>query len=238
MNKHFFLFFIISLIIALISYLAMENIFISIGILAIYLLTSVLVLIPLIKNYQIKIKKFHECYHFINNFIISLSIKKSIPGALETTVASMPGEFTDFFSGIPDGSDNEKLKYLTTYFEYYDYQLFLQILELWQEEGGEIIEMSKYLISDVRSGEEYLSKTENIVSSKYVEIGILWTITMAIIVLLKYSLGEFYKKVQTQLIFIIPITIIFIFLLFNIYLLVKRGTRLDLKGCNQDEKNA
>ncbi len=238
MNKKLFLFFVISLIIALISYLAMENIFVSLGILTAYLFVSVFLLTPMLNKYNSNKRKFHECYHFINNFIISLSIKKSIPGALETTVASMPSEFVDMYNGIEEMNDNEKLKYLTSYFEFYDYQLFLQVIDLWQEQGGDIITMSKYLVSDVRSGEEYLSKTENMVNSKYVEIGILWTITLAIIILLKYSLGEFYRKVQTQLIFIIPISIIFLFLLFNIYLMVKRGTRLDLKGNIKDEKNA
>ena len=145
-------------------------------------------LIPRLKKYdQIK-SRFHECYHFVNNFIISLSIKKSISGALETTVGSMPGEFIDMFNSVENISENEKLEYLTSYFSFHDYQLFLQIVLLWEDQGGDITTMSKYLSNDLRANEEYLTKVEGITKRKYFEIGVLWVITIAIVIFLRFGL--------------------------------------------------
>ena len=146
MNNRIFVFLFISLVVGVISFVALENIFISIAILVIYLAVSILLINPKIQKYEILKMRYHECYHFINNFIISLSIKKSIPGALETTVGSMPSEFVDLYNGLEKMSDSQKLDYLSSYFNFYDYSLFLQVIAIWQEEGGDIISMSKYEI--------------------------------------------------------------------------------------------
>ena len=237
MNKKYIPIFIaISLIVGLVSFIVLENVFIAIGIILIYLFVTLFVFVPLLKKYDLKICKYHECYHFINNFIISLSIKKSILGALETTINSMPSEFIDQYNSIEQTSEHDRLDYLSTYFTFYDYQLFLQIIFLWEEQGGDIIAMSKYLTSEIRNNEEYISKCEVLNKRKYVEIAILWTLSLAILVFLRFALKDFYAKIKTQLLFIISVTVIELFILFSIYLLIKKGTLLAIKGYQNNEK--
>ena len=238
MNSKLFIFIFISLAVGVVSYIALENIFIPIAVFGLYLVSTIFVVIPRLNKYELTKTRYHECYHFINNFIISLSIKKSISGALETTVGSMNSEFVDMFNGLENMSENEKLEYLSSYFEFYDYSLFLQIIFIWQEEGGDIITMSKYLISNIRHNEEYLTKTETISKRKYVEIGILWTISLSIIVVLRFALNEFYGKVKGQILYIAAISIILAFALFTIIMLVQKGTSLKLKGNANHEKIA
>ena len=161
MNKNFITLLFISLLISVVSYIALENIIISGGILIVYIIFSLLIISPMLKKHAIKIRKFHECYHFINNYVISLSIKKSIAGALESTVNSMPTQFIDIYEGLENMGNIDKLNYLSSYFSFHAYQLFLQILAIWQEEGGDILQMSKYLINEIRCNEEYITKTEN-----------------------------------------------------------------------------
>jgi len=237
-NNKLYIFAFISLVVGIIAYLALENIIIAISVFVIYLLITVLILLPRFKNYDETKNRYHECYHFINNFIITLSIKKSISGALETTVGSMNAEFIDMFNGLENMTENEKLDYLSSYFQFSDYSLFLEIISIWQEEGGDIISMSKYLISNIRHNEEYLIKTESISKRKYVEIGILWAISLSIIVVLRFALSEFYGKVKGQILYIASISLILIFALLTIVLLVQKGTSLKLKGNSNHEKNA
>lgn len=238
MNNKITLFLIISLIVASISYVALENIFIAVAVFVIYLAVCFLMIVPRFKNYELIKNRYHECYHFINNFIITLSIKKSITGALETTVYSMPSTFVDLYNGIDNLSENEKLEYLSTYFQFYDYSLFLQIINIWQEEGGDILSMSKYLIGNIRHNEEYISQVDTLAKRKYVEIAILWTISLAIVVILRFALSEFYGKVKGQLLYIVSISMVFAFVLLTIYLLVYKGTSLNLKGNANHEKVA
>ena len=238
MKKYASIFIFISLLIAVVAYISMESIFIAVGLFAFSIALSLLLIIPLLKKSAITKQKFRECYHFINNFIISLSIKKSVAGAIETTVGSMPSEFVDLFNSLENMSENEKLSYLSSYFEFYDYHLFLQILFLWEEQGGDIFKMSKYLLSDIRSNEEYLTTTESLAKRKYVEVGVLWALTFAIIIFLRFSLKDFYEKVKGQLLFLIAITAIIAFSLISIYLLIKSGSATNLKGSVTHEKDA
>ena len=236
-KKYILLFLIISLVIGGVTYIVLENIYAAIGLFAAYLLVSFLILVPMLKKYEKTVMKYHECYHFENNFIISLSIKKSISGALETTVNSMPSEFVEQFDALENLNDKEKLDYLSSYFNFYDYQLFLQILNLWEDQGGDIIAMSKYLTQELRNNEEYLSKCEVASKRKYFEIAILWMLSLAILVFLRFALKDFYMKVKTLLVFIISVVVLNVFILFSIYLLIRKGTKLSIKGGHIDEKN-
>ena len=236
-KKHLVLFLVISLVVGVVSFIVLENIFVAIGLFVVYVLISFLVLMPILKKHEKTIAKYHECYHFENNFIISLSIKKSISGALETTVNSMPSEFVDQFNSLENMDENAKLDYLSSYFCFYDYQLFLQIINLWQEQGGDIIAMSKYLTQELRNNEEYLSKCETSSRRKYFEIGVLWMLSLAILIFLRFALKDFYLKVKTQLVFIIAVVVLNLFILFSIYLLIKKGTTLAIKGEQTDEKD-
>ena len=216
----------------------LENIFIAIGVLAFALILSFLLIVPMIKKRTIIKQRFHECYHFVNNFIISLSIKKSIAGAIETTVGSMPSEFVDMFNSLENMSENEKLSYLSSYFEFYDYQLFLQVIFLWEEQGGDIFKMSKYLLDDIRQYEEYLTTCESLAKRKYVEVSVLWALTFAIIIFLRFSLKDFYERVKGQLLFMIAITAIILFSLVTIYLLIRSGTSMNIKRSISYEKES
>ena len=238
MNKNFITLLFISLLISVVSYIALENIIISGGILIVYIIFSLLIISPMLKKHAIKIRKFHECYHFINNYVISLSIKKSIAGALESTVNSMPTQFIDIYEGLENMGNIDKLNYLSSYFSFHAYQLFLQILAIWQEEGGDILQMSKYLINEIRCNEEYITKTESMSVHKYVEIGILWSFCLLIIIVLRFALKDFYMYIKGQLIYLISMVILFLFILFTIFLLVQKGTDLKIKGYKDNEKNA
>lgn len=238
MSNKYILFFILSILTGAVTYIALDNIFIALGVVAVYIVVSILIFVPMLKKHETKVKRFHECYHFINNFIIALSIKKSIKGSLESTVASMPNEFIDIYNGLENMSDDDRLNYLTSYFPFYVYRLFLQIISVWEEEGGDILQMSKYLITETRNNEEYISKADTMSRHKYVEISVLWGFCVAIVVVLRFALKDFYVYIKQQLIFIISVAGLMLFILATIYLLIQRGTNLKIKGADINEKVA
>ena len=124
MNKTHVIFIVISLITGLIIYIASENYFLAGGVLLTFLLFTFVLYVPRITKFGRVTKRFHECYHFINNFVISLSIKKVIAQALENTTLSMNTEFVDMMSSLENMNDMEKLRYLNTdYFPFHIYEL-------------------------------------------------------------------------------------------------------------------
>ncbi len=237
MKNNILIFVIISLIAGVTSYIALDSLLIAIITLTIFLIMSIFVFSPMISRYVIKVKKFHECYHFINNFVIALSIKKSISGSFETTVNSMPNEFIELCEGLENMTEKEKLNYFSSYFNFYVYQLFIQIVDLWEDQGGDILQMSKYLITEIRYNEEYITKTDSLSKHKYVEIGILWAFSLLVIIILRFALKDFYQSVKNQLLYMLAIVIVMAFILLTIFLLINKGTSLKLKG-NNHEKNS
>lgn len=236
MDKKLIIFGGISLLVGAVTYLALDNYIYALIVFTFYIVVSIFLFNPVLKKYDKIVLKYHECYHFVNNFAISLSIKKSIKGALESTVNSMPQSFVDIYEGLDNMTDHEKINYLSTYFTFHVYRLFIQIVNLWEEEGGDILKMSKYLISEVRHNEEYISKADTLSKKKYTEIGVLWIFCLAIVVILRFALKDFYQMIKGQYIFIGAMLVLDVFILFSIYLLIQKGTKLDIRGYNDNEK--
>jgi len=236
MKKYFPIFLVISIILGAVMFLATNNIIISIVICVISIIAALILFIPkLVLFYQVA-ERYHDCYHFINNFVISLSIKNSIQGALEATMLSMGRDFKEFYSKLEDMSDRDKVHYLESYFPFYTYKLFLQIISLWEEEGGDVLVMSNYLLSEIRYEEEYVSSISSLAKHKYIESSSLWMVCIGILVLLRFCLNDFYTKIINLPIFVISLSIFMIFVLFSIYLLIVKATKIDLKGYKQNEK--
>ena len=226
-----------SLIIAVVFYLASDNYFIAIGVFIVYFIVGLFVFLPLLGRHTKVCERYHECYHFVNNFIIALSIKKSIGAALENAVYSMTSDFQDMVAKLDNMDDAQKLRYLQgSYFPFHTYQLFIHVIELYQEEGGDILQMSKYLIADARNAEEYINTTSSISKRKYMEITVLWLFSLAILVILRFSLQSFYNIIKEQLFFQISLVAISLFVLVCYWVLFLRGTNVHLKGYDKHEK--
>lgn len=236
MNRYIVIFLIISLGLGSVLFIATDNIILSVGVFAVSIIFSILVCVPKLKKFNKVIERYHECYHFINNYLISLSIKKSISGALENTTMSMGANFNTIYEKMEDMNEIDKIKNLESYFPFYSYTLFLQIIDLWQEEGGDILQMSNYLFSEIRYEEEYVTNITSLARRKYIECGTLWIICTSILILLRFSLNDFYDRIKSQSLFLICLAILAAFILVSIYLLIDKGTTIELKGYNKNEK--
>ena len=236
MNKNYIIFIFISLGLGTVLYIATDNIIVSLIILLASLALSIFAYVPKLKKFSDVVERYHECYHFINNYIISLSIKSSISAALENTIMSMSNSFKEMYEKLEDMNESDKLDYLQSYFPFYSYKLFLQIITLWQDEGGDVLAMSSHLLSEIRYEEEYITTITSLARKKYVESASLWLICLAILVLLRFTLNDFYTRIKFQPIFIISVSIIAAFILLSIYLLIDKGTKISLKGYNPNEK--
>ena len=231
------LFVLASIITAGIIYIASDNYFVALGVLLVYASVGIFVFSPMLVQYVKVVDRYHECYHFVNNFIIALSIKKAMGAALENTVYSMGDDFQEMIAKLDNMDDGQKIRYLQgNYFPFHTYQLFIHIVELYQEEGGDILQMSKYLISDARNTEEYINIANSISSRKYVEITVLWIISLAILVILRFSLMDFYEAIKKQLFFQFALVGIALFVLVSYLILFSKGTNINLKGYDKHEK--
>ena len=227
---------VVSLVFAGVTFIASQNIFSAIGVLIIFTLFFVLIARRLINNSQQKIRRYHECYQFINSFVISLNVKGSLSSALQSAYDTADNGTKEIIDSIKELNDEEKISYLIKYFKFDLYHLFVDTVSLWSEQGGDIIKMSHHLIEQVRLKEEYLLTCESINKNKSVEFIILWSIALMILAALRFSLSQFFIRISHTIFYQVAIMIIMLFALISIYILLKRITNINLEGWKDDEK--
>ena len=235
-KKYILLFLLISLTMGVITYIVLDNLYIALGVFAFYAIFTVFLIYPMFKKYDQQIRRYKECYQFENNFLIALSVKQSISQALESTVNSMPEDFVEQYNSLGNMSDKEKLEYLSTYFSFVDYQMFLEVVNFWEEKGGDVLLLSKYLTSTLKNNEECMDKFDKLNRKKYYETAVLWVLCFMILVFVKYCLKDFYSQIKGRVSFVVSFAVLCLFALLSVFLLVWRGTQFMVRRYQKDEK--
>ena len=227
---------VISVILGVTSFVASNNYIIAVIVLALSILYFLFIAKPLLKKYDTKIKRFDECYHFINTFIVSLSIKGTVGAAYESSIQVMPESFINSIENIEAFSQKDKLDHINKYFRFHVFSLFIDLINIYEEQGGNILEMSHYLLEEVRLIEEYISSSKSITKKKMTEFAILWLLTIGIMVFMRFALSQFFATVSKQIYYPIGILVICLFCLFSIHITISKMTKLQIRGWNDAEK--
>ena len=221
---------IISVILGFITFFATSNVYVGGGVLVACILFYFLFVYKSMRKYIEKTNKIHECYIFTNNFLVTLSIKESLNASFDATKTSISDDFSAYMESIRDLDPQEKLDYLRRYFPFHIFSLFVDIINLWVDEGGKILEMSSHITNELRELEEYLVYSRSINKRKSFEIGVLWAFSLVIVVVLKFVLSDYYAGMLKQPIFIASICLFVFVILFSVYLLVQRVTKIEVRG--------
>ena len=205
-------------------YMASENIFVSIIIFLFSMVFFVFLVRRQIDKYREKTRRYHQCYQFINTYLVSLSIKGSMSAARESSYNTADASTKEILDSIKDFDENEKLSYLCKYFKFDLYRLFLDTVSLWNEQGGDILSMSQHLVNQVRLKEEYILFCESTHR------------TLLILISLRFALSQFFTHIVKTIFYQVSVVVIFLFLILSIYVMVKRITNITLEGWKDDEK--
>lgn len=227
---------IVSFVLTGISFIASQNIISSMSMFVLCFLFFVLIVRKQMNKNQLKIHRYHQCFQFINNFIISLNVKGSLKAAIESSYETADEGTKEIMDSIKELNEEEKITYLCKYFKFDLYRLFVDTISLWNEEGGDILKMSQYLINQARLKEQYLLNCETIHRQKIVEFTVLWAISLTILAALRFALSSFFDRICDTLFYQIAVVAIVLFAIFSIYVLVGRICRLDLEGWKDEEK--
>ena len=227
---------IVSFVLAGVSFIASQNLFST---LSIFLLTNaffILIVRRKMDKTRIKIHRYHQCFQFINNFVVSLNIKGSMSAAIESGYEIADESTKEIIDSIKEMTEEEKITYLQKYFKFDIYRLFVDTVMLWNEQGGNILGMSRYLIEQARLKEQYLLNCQVIHKNKTIEFVVLWSISLAILSVLRFALSTFFSYVVNTIIYQVAIVIVMLFVLLSIYVLVIRVANLNLEGWKDGEK--
>ena len=225
MKNSLIVFFAVSLICGAASYIASASIPLGIGVAVVFFLVFLLLVIPMIDRFSAKERKRHECFHFIHTFVTTLSVSESLDLAYESACAGKSKEFDALCASISELSTWERIQYLDSYFGTVIYRMFLSTLSIYQEQGGDIISLSNELLAELTRIEETGNKVVATNRKNLFQFILLWTMSLAITVFLRFSLANFYSLLSTSAMFFGCLIAYFTLLLVSLVIYVSAFTQ-------------
>lgn len=219
----------LSALVAILSYFVTNNFIVSLAVLILFLADFFLLLFKRIKSYFIKCDRVHECYQFINSFIISLSIKDSYEEAFINATMNPSKDMEAELKALNDMPVNEKLIYLRKYFNLSIYKMFLNILDVYSNQGGKILTMADDLLKETIRIEESLTFTSTFNLRKIIEFVSLWLMTFLILIFLRIGLKEFYSSMLSSLPYFIILCLFFLFVLLSLHIYLRNIFTISIK---------
>lgn len=211
-----------------------------------YIYSGVLVLIFIIDYFVLMRKKIlhyygliervHTSYHFINSFVITLSVKDSLDDAYQNGIRINNARLNAETKELNEMPVIDRVRYLKDYFNLSIYKMFLNVLDLYQDQGGNILNMSDNLMRECTRTEKTLSDTLSIGYKHLIEFIVLWLMSFAILLFMRFSIEEFYLLMLKN-VFIVPMIFVFFLLCVgSINLFINSFTDLTVKEELKNEK--
>lgn len=222
-------FIIISLLVGTVCYLTTLNIYVALAVFVIYVCAYFLFCRKKIAKYYLTKNKVHSCYFFVNSFIITMSVKESYEDAFNSGVRIEDEKLHVYVSELGEMSPYEKVKYLKTYFNLAIYKMFLNLLEIYNDQGGNILSMTDNLIKEITRVEKTLAETVSIGYRHLVEFILLWALSFGVLLFMRFGVSEFYQMMLKNVIFVPLLLMFFIICLASIILFLNSFTNLSIK---------
>lgn len=229
MRKIDLVFIILSIFLGILCYFSVINIIFSVAIFVIFVADYFIFMRKKFIHYFSLIERVHTSYHFINSFVISLSVKDSLEDAYQNGIRINNAYLNAETKELNEIPVIERVRYLYGYFNLSIYKVFLNVLDLYQDQGGNILNMADNLLRECTRTEKTLSDTLSIGYRHLTEFIILWLMSFAILLFMRFSIEEFYLMMLKNTLVAPLIFIFFIICVASINLFVNSFTNLTVK---------
>ena len=229
MKKIDIVFVILSIFLGILCYFSINNIIYSVVILVLFVADYFIFMRKKFIHYFSLIERVHTSYHFINSFVISLSVKDSLEEAYQSGIRINNSRLNDETNALTEMPVIDRVKYLKDYFNLSIYKMFLNVLDLYQDQGGNILNMADNLLRECTRTEKTLSDTRSIGYKHLKEFIILWLMSFAILLFMRFSIQDFYLMMLKNQIIRPMIFIFFVICVASINLFVNAFTNLTIK---------
>jgi hypothetical protein len=233
--RYILIFFALAVLSGGISYLASGSLLTSLVISVLMFLYGV---IFLKKKIELSFKKYFkadQCFYFINSFLISLSMQNSMLDAYQSALINVKEPLKTEILKIEHLTVEEKLQFLNEYFAFDLYQMFLNILDVYVNQGGDILLMSELLLKETSRLQQHLLTHSSYLLTKSIELIILWVITFGIIIFMRFGLSYFYALLLNSEITILMVISIFAIFSFALFLTIRRFADLYFLESKSDD---
>lgn len=225
-------FVIISVAISVFCYLSTSSIIFAAILLVLFLAYYFIFGRRYLKKYFSIIRRVNSCYFFINSFIVTISVKESIEEGYKSGLRVEDSQLHTYANELEELTSYEKVKYLRSYFNLSIYKMFLNILEVYQDQGGNILTMSDNLIRETTRVEKTITESKGISVKHAVEFIVMWALSFAVLLFMKFGIQDFYNRMLNLPLFAPLIFGYFLLCLASIHLFIRSFSNLSIKEDN------
>ena len=236
-NMRYIYYLLLTLVFSLLYYYTTRNLIFTCALALIFLILFFILIEREYRKFESNSKKVKECTKFINNFIITLSINKSINTTYEQIKETFNEELLMIDNESSEGVE-EKIKNLKSYFNLKVYDVFLKLLDQYLFQGGDIIKISQLLLFDTRKMNSLLDDYNVITKRKLIEFASMWGLTMIILVVIQLSMSMFYETILKMSFYPIAIFCFFIVFITFLYLFLSHMFNLNFINFIGEDGNA
>jgi hypothetical protein len=191
------------------AYLASGQWLLGVLVFLVFFLVLYFLVSPLFAQYEIKTRKHHECFRFVNGFLVSLAVTSSPEEAYASALSGMGGELNDLGRSLEKESIPSRLHYLGRYFEEGYYPMFLSIYQLYSEQGGDLLTMAEPLLKETTRAEESANSLAKESRKKLGEFATLWLMGALIMGFVRYGLSSFFDRLSQSLPYLLTCSVYF-----------------------------
>ena len=191
-------------------FLVTSSLYLSLGVAGLTVIILFFMVVPAIRKSQNVQQKRHESYLFINTFLITLSVCQSIEKSYEMAIEPAEKGFRETLNGIAHLDAMARVRYLSSYFEQPIYDMFLSILQIYLEQGGDVLKLSTTLMEELTRIEETAISLSKHAAGVLVQWIMLWTMSLAILGFARFGLNSFYDYLRNSPSYLLMVVLYFI----------------------------
>ncbi len=214
---------IIIIFMAISGYVATQNYIIGSIVFLVFSIYVFLFIFPKTKALKNRIRLVQNCCTFINSFIINVNVTKSLIQSYEKSLLYVATSDNSTFAEIEHLDILERLVELRDYYNFVPYEVFVNIMTLYVEQGGNILHMSQHLLKEINSIESSLLKTTKNLIRFTVEHIFMWLITFGILLFIRYGLNDYHQYLTQSYLFIACVILFFVYFIICIHIFMKQS---------------
>ncbi|MDR1697861.1 MAG: hypothetical protein LBR37_02980 [Erysipelotrichaceae bacterium] len=217
----------IAVIISLYAFTLTSNLVFTAGVLVLQFILCFFLFGRIIMRSKKKVRMYETAFSFIDSFLLHLSNYRVVKDVLENRKILFDQELNAFLDKYQEYDDNTKLIEIANFYHVTEYQIFLALIKIYEENGGEILRISNRLVEIIAEKSTLLSDYKRKSALILINNIILTVLTFLILILCRFLVTDLYRVFFSTPLFLILLAIFLAGYNLVAYLYIKKLYKLE-----------
>ncbi len=160
-------------------------------------------------------QKDSQMYYWMQTLLTTLSIKKTITETFVNVVQQYQLKKEHWLAPYMSNDSLHALRNLKQRFTHPLYGLFLNTLEFYEVQGGDVLILFDSILQQTRLVEARRTEIQSLTKKYFFQWVFLWVLNLFILLMAKFVLMDLFDVMKTNLIFIAMVTMVVIYFPFS-----------------------